>query len=64
MSIGSEASIQSLEVENFAKAIPSVIAKSGTLYAEFEKLNKQDISHVTQAGSDTRPAWQIGRAHV
>jgi hypothetical protein len=59
MSIGSEASIQSLEVENFAKAIPSVIAKSGTLYAEFEKLNKQDISHVTQAGSDTRPSWRV-----
>ena len=59
MSAGTEASIQSLEVEAFARNIPSVIAASGTLFAEFDKIAKTDISHQTQAGSDVRGSFRV-----
>ena len=61
MAIGNESAVQSLELEQYARSISSVIANSGTLYGIFDsEIEKEDISNLTMAGSDTRPAWRVG----
>jgi hypothetical protein len=61
MAIGSESSVQALELEQYAKNISSVIANSGTLYGIFDsEIEQEDIANQTQAGSDVRPSWRVG----
>lgn len=61
MAIGNESAVQSLELEQFARNIKSVIASSGTLFGIFDtEIEQEDIANQTQAGSDVRPAWRVG----
>lgn len=55
-----EAAVQGIELENWAKMIPTYVFKNDFLYNRIKKAAKTYPSaNVTQAGSSTRPAFRV-----
>lgn len=55
-----EAAVEAVELENFAKGIPSYVYKGRTVYNLFKKGAKSyPTANITQAGGVTRPAFRV-----
>lgn len=60
MAIGTEAAVESVEIEAFSTEIPSLIPMSKTLYSlAQDRFTKVPVSNVTLGGSTTRPSFRV-----
>ena len=60
MAIGTEAAVQSVELEAFSKKIPTLIPMSKTLYALMQdEFDKVPTSNITLGGTTSRPSMRV-----
>lgn len=60
MAIGTEAAVESVEIEAFATEIPSLIPMSSTLYSlAKERFESVPVSYQTMGGATTRPSFRV-----
>ncbi|MFP5230778.1 MAG: hypothetical protein ACLGXA_24440, partial [Acidobacteriota bacterium] len=60
MAIGTEAAVQSIELEAFAAKIPALIPQSKTLYAlAQDRFQKVPTSNITLGGATSRPSMRV-----
>jgi hypothetical protein len=60
MALGTQAAVESVEIEAFANKIPSLIPRSSTFYSlAQDRFNKVPVSFQTTAGSTTRPSFRV-----
>jgi hypothetical protein len=60
MALGVEASVEAVEVEQFAAKIPSLIPKSNTFWSlAQDRFTKVPVSFQTIAGTTTRPSFRV-----
>lgn len=60
MAIGTEASVEAVEIEAFSTEIPSLIPMSNSLYSlAQERFTKVPVSYQTLGGATTRPSFRV-----